>query len=1216
VPYAPSCLATRQKKKIDQSAMTMMTNPHLRRQQKHHQTGLGKSNRKRQRRQNNLSTTSVVTAVAFVANLITSTSTATAAAAAGSAAKSLLMAPRPIPTPSTATPSSVLVFDHDDDGNESSSSSSSGSSSPPRQNLRGGGIGRGSRAGVGLGLSGDNNNESFLHLLSSSSSSLSSSSLSSHSIYNYHHDHITSPLQQQQQHLFDDESDNGAKDWIQNERIVQQQESQQRRKLSTETTTTTTTTTSHSQEQNDQDDDEDEDEDGVYSYHVENSWSFQIVFGVLLGLIFVVRCLVCCLLMRYRKHANLQLAQPIVLTVLVFSGSISIMSCFFMIQNDSDSIHRYSLDSLFCLLRDAFILTPLTFAGNILLSRLWRISLLLSPIWDVGKDGAGGTALHDDSDDVQQTYGERAKRYILFQLTRLADVYDWIIAARGSCSKGRNHHVRRMGNKWKKTVPLQQLFLLTFLLTLPQLILQILNLTVPGLQQNLVPIIKEYGGTFVEERHICKADVGDWPSFLGIALTLLPYILTAIISWYSVEDFPQVFNEAGAYTQSVKVIVLVVAICLPPLVFNSRTNNPDSIVYLASMLVFALAMPPCWFLVYPKLWQVMTDPEAGMSNNRSMRRLLRKKPPKATVMSMADRQDHGKSAKLALTIGKMYEEMGMAQKSIDLFDEAIGVWQSDPNRNNKEKVGGFTLDEINSFSVVDLDNIIQLLIAKGRVNGTYQVADASGQKHAAHAWLDALEVFEKAPARLQMDDRSRKTLFPVFSGVWVFIKGGKIDAKSSLELNIARTFLRESKLNGDPVHYMRALAMMAEVEANRKGMGTKKFAKALDNFDKLKDVYDVDEHHSDVCAEYGTDRAGQTWSNSCLWLVQIGGKDDIVEERCEHILDQLIPFMDPENVLNMFEMLLPVIYVYKLKGETKRVEQALHTYVIKNFQTYFESKGKFTPCEPVLKPMAMLLAICNNPDNFPDFDDAVEWMVQDDTGVASDFLDNIYSKLCWSMLSLTAELCLRLAHRLMAKNGAMNDVHILVEKGLRLAKRAEKTLTDKKGHVILPIAYALHGPVYSELNALASRMGISTNHMDESQKTLHTRSSNSSSALDPHNLPSSYFKARTGSSHGSLHGSMSSDSKLSNGEGHPIRPSAVMIARFESNPGSIHGSNSSGGGSVSSGGGGGTEEESITLSMPLSTIRLESLDETLENIDYQDEKDGDLAGTETTVETH
>lgn len=49
---------------------------------------------------------------------------------------------------------------------------------------------------------------------------------------------------------------------------------------------------------------------------------------------------------------------------------------------------------------------------------------------------------------------------------------------------------------------------------------------------------------------------------------------------------------------------------------------------------------------------------------------------------------------------------------------------------------------------------------------------------------------------------------------------------------------------------------------------------------------------------------------------------------------------------------------------------------------------------------------------------------------------------------------------------------------------------------------------------------------------------------------------------------------------------------------------------------GGVEEESITLSMPLSTIRLESLDETLENIEYQDEKDGDLAGTETTVETH
>ena len=942
--------------------------------------------------------------------------------------------------------------------------------------------------------------------------------------------------------------------------------------------------------------------------HVGNSRQFQIMFGTFLGLVFVVRTVVCWLLIKYRKHANLRLIQPTVLTVLVMCGSISIMSCFFLIHNHTTE--RFEIDNILCLLQDPFIFTPLTIAGNILLSRVWRISLLLSPIWDVGTTHGGGggaagggtaTSLHD-VDGQSQPFGERAKRFILYYLTRIADVYGWLVVL---FSKGRNTRRSNHNKKWKKTVPLEQLFLLTFLLTLPQLVLQIVNLAVPIFQDKLVPVYNEYGDVFVEVRHICMADVGHWPTFLGVALTIIPYVLTAIVSWYSVDDLPDVFNEAVAYTQSSKVIALVAAICVPPLCFDRQSNSPDTTVYLVSMLIFAAAMPPCWFIVYPRLKQVMADPNVEVRSNHIVKHLLRKKTQKPTVISKSNREDHSKSTKLALTIGKMYEEMGMAQKSIDLFDEAIAVWQSDPNRANKEKIGGFTIDEINSFSVIDLDNVINLLVAKGRVNGTYHVADSSGQKHAAHAWLDALEVFEKAPARLQMDDNSRKTLFPVFSGVWVFILGGKIEAHSNLEVNIARTFVRESKLNGDPIHYMRALAMIADVEANRKGTGTKKYSKALENFEKLKDIYDVHEHHADVCSEYGTDRAGQSFSKSTLWLSQLGDKQQRIDETCNHVLDQLIPFMDPENVLNSFEMLLPIIYTHKLRGQTKIVGRAFETYIMKNYHTYFESKGKFTPCAEVLKPMSMLLSLCSDPDNFPNIEDAVEWMVQDDNGVPSDFLDNIYMKMCWSMLSLSAEVCLRLAECLIKTNGAMNDVRVLIEKGLKLAKEAEKKLTDKKGYVVYSIAYVVHGPVYGKLKEVAQRLGISPISMNDSIQTINTRSSNSNSAIDPQNLPPSYFNNLNGSSTGS----MGSGSGVVSADGNntPLRPSSVTIARFESNA-------ESRGSSESVCSDDRMNEESLNLSKLRSISMLEVTDEALENPPEENPyvKSDDVAGTETT----
>jgi hypothetical protein len=194
--------------------------------------------------------------------------------------------------------------------------------------------------------------------------------------------------------------------------------------------------------------------------------------------------------------------------------------------------------------------------------------------------------------------------------------------------------------------------------------------------------------------------------------------------------------------------------------------------------------------------------------------------------------------------------------------------------------------------------------------------------------------------------------------------------------------------------------------------------------------------------------------------------------------------------------------------------------------------------------MAMLLSILSDPDKFADINLAVEWMVQDGSGVASDFLDNIYMKLCWSMFSLTAELCLRLAQCLIKNSGAMTDVRVLIEKALRLANRAEKKLTDRKGHVIFPIAYAVHAPMFCELQEEAARLGIifAPNHTTMS-KSLPTVSS---VIIEPQNSPPSYFKTESGSSTGSGFGPDVATTMNGDGSNTPIRPSAVMIARFES----------------------------------------------------------------------
>lgn len=284
------------------------------------------------------------------------------------------------------------------------------------------------------------------------------------------------------------------------------------------------------------------------------------------------------------------------------------------------------------------------------------------------------------------------------------------------------------------------------------------------------------------------------------------------------------------------------------------------------------------------------------------------------------------------------------------------------------------------------------------------MAQNDGQKDAAQCWLDALEIYEMSPARVNMKDRSM--LFPVFSGLFVFLKGGKIsqDPKCHFEQNLARKFVRETKLQGDPIHYTRALAMFCEVKAR---LG--KFRVALETFQTLKEIYDPEEHSEGVSAAYGTDRCAQAFSQSALWHLQLGDEKKALDA-CEYVLDDLMPLMDPQNVLNSCEMLLPIIYVYKTRGqEIMRMMNLFQKYVISNHDRYFKEKS--SPCQPVLKPLMMLLSICHDPLGFPNFADTVEWLVVEENGVVSEFVDSIYTKLCWSMHSLTAELCLRVAKR-------------------------------------------------------------------------------------------------------------------------------------------------------------------------------------------------------------
>ena len=101
------------------------------------------------------------------------------------------------------------------------------------------------------------------------------------------------------------------------------------------------------------------------------------------------------------------------------------------------------------------------------------------------------------------------------------------------------------------------------------------------------------------------------------------------------------------------------------------------------------------------------------------------------------------------------------------------------------EIGGFTNEEISSITPKELEFIIKRLIKKGHFNGTNRVDNVKGENDAAQAWMDALAIYETAPAASDMKDRS--IVFPVYSGVFAWLKGGKIrDGNAEFELNLAK----------------------------------------------------------------------------------------------------------------------------------------------------------------------------------------------------------------------------------------------------------------------------------------------------------------------------------------------------------------------------------------------------------------------------------------------
>ncbi len=325
-----------------------------------------------------------------------------------------------------------------------------------------------------------------------------------------------------------------------------------------------------------------------------------------------------------------------------------------------------------------------------------------------------------------------------------------------------------------------------------------------------------------------------------------------------------------------------------------------------------------------------------------------------------------------------------------------------------------------------------------------------------------MQVIDKCPSAVELKDRS--ITFPIFSGLFIHIKGNVIeqDTYCSYEQNIVRRFVEETKLHGDPVHYGRALGMQAEVFAR---LG--KVIEAIETLDVLSEVYRVQEHSSDVCKAYGSDRCAQIFSLAAMWCFRVGNEKRSAK-LCNFVIEHLLPNTDIKNVHNSLLLLWPLYSVFKERGDAKKMSALLDTYLFKPFDEYY-GEGRTTVCLDLYKPAGMLLELCGDGE-INGLREKVEWILSEGSGVFSGFRDSGMGNYGLTGSQITAEICLCLAKRV----SELGTKYKLIAKGTALARLAV-TRCRGEDNLLPRLPFALEGcqPILEELEMMATLYSIS-----------------------------------------------------------------------------------------------------------------------------------------------
>lgn len=401
------------------------------------------------------------------------------------------------------------------------------------------------------------------------------------------------------------------------------------------------------------------------------------------------------LVIRYRDAPSIKASQPAGLCLIATSGAAALMGGCFLIAPPSP---------ITCAIAEPFIFSSITITGATLAGMAWRVERITYPILMLGRRRS--VQLQEGG---KSSLLDRTREGLMAIFTKLATLF----------VRGQKEDVHRRMSL-RQTITLRSLVQLVFFLSLPQITLQLLNISVISLRKSPT------SGVCV------RSSNSYWSTLLfGILFVFLPYMSSLIIASKRKggANIPSVLS-LEMLTQQILTTLVISGSVAPLLAFGSKTS-----AYIAIYILLAAVFPPAKF-VWTKVDQMLRKPREMVDIMGSINATLCHK----------NLNDRCKQAIDALEQGHIYEEMDMPNKSLKLYSEALQLWEQNVNRD-RDFTGDFTVNEILQFNSSDGEVIADLLLAKAKLSEGYAI------QKAAKCYLKAIDIYEFAPGMESAEDR-------------------------------------------------------------------------------------------------------------------------------------------------------------------------------------------------------------------------------------------------------------------------------------------------------------------------------------------------------------------------------------------------------------------------------------------------------------------------------